>query len=124
MREISGVINAQAPVSITTRMEISTMVSGQMIAGLGADGFSRKKDQSLVACLLKIKLMDMLNSKIQKAICSKPRMRRPRQAKLRHNNAAKRKIVRSQRGPRKTMVSKQAVLQMANYISKLFCCCI
>lgn len=86
-----------------------------MIAGSDAAVYSKKKGPSSAACSLKIKLMDMLNLKTQKATCSKLRMRRQRQAKLQPSNAVQRRTVKFQREQGKTMCTNQAVLQMANF---------
>jgi hypothetical protein len=100
MRETSEATNAVVPAFTTTKMVISTMVSGQMTAGLGVDVFSKRKEVNLAA------------------ICSRLRMRKLKRAK-RPSNAARKRIARFQRELRKIILTYLVALPMANSISKL-----
>lgn len=115
MRETSEATNAVVPAFTTTKMVISTMVSGQMTAGLGVDVFSKRKEVNLAACSSKTRLMATSNSKTQRAICSRLRMRKLKRAK-RPSNAARKRIARSQRELRKIILTYLVALPMANSI--------
>lgn len=95
-------------------MVISMMVNGQTTTELDVESYSLKMDLSLSECLLKIKLMAMLNSKILKAICFKQKMKKLKQCSYSVSRLQYKEIIVLTR-------SNLEVLLTVNYISKYLC---